>query len=86
MEAVRAYRLSWFALVAAALSLLGAVVLDRPTDPSVVVMFLFFVCLPVSFLIGVGASLLALLGGRKAALLPLAIFLAAAVYLARMLA
>lgn len=80
---LRAYRLSWLALAVAALCLLGSVVLDRPTDPSAAVMFLFFLCLPVSFLVGIVASLTAIARGQKAALLPLVIFLASAVYIVR---
>ncbi len=65
--------------------MLGAVALDRG-DPSVAVKLLFFVCLPISFLVGVGYSLVALFGGNKAALLPLAILLTFAVYVAHKLA
>ncbi len=80
----KSYRLSWFAIAAAALCLLGSVALDSG-DPSAVVMLLFFVCLPISFLVGVGSSVLAIFGGKKAALLPLAIFLTFAVYVAHKL-
>lgn len=74
-------RLAWIAIAVAALSMLGAVALDGG-DPSAVVMLLFFVCLPISFLVGVVSSLVALFGGRKGALLPLAILVIFAVYVA----
>ncbi len=81
----KSYRLSWIAIAVAALCLLGAVALDGGV-PSAAVMLLFFVGLPIFFLLGVGCSLVALFGGKKAALLPLVILLTFAVYVAHKLA
>ncbi len=75
-----AYNLSLLAILVAVFSLLGSFVLDGG-DPNTMVMLLFFIILPLSIIVGIISSIIAIISGRKDAYIPLFILITYTLYI-----